>query len=375
MKKLSITSLPVLFIAILLISTLGAAAPQQDLTKADWSVSAARNLASTPPELNAVEDFTSRAVGESEENPPVDVCEFRFADLRNSGNLSLIVSVAPGSWGCTALFIFDRTPKGFEAYRANARGHDLDHSVLDLNHDGRHQLALWADLGGYATGTAFGQLGCEAKWPLIFAWTGNTYSDVSDQHKDYYPGYLQSVNSRLGAYSVALVPASAPSANLPPMRNSVSVLGQTEAETVSLPQVASIAPTTPGAAPTPKAAASIPDWAARNLGQQDYPCTWIEAAKTEAFLGIDSASTINAAIKDSESDDPDKRIAAAVIFSFLGTQEAKQDLKTLTDDADPRVAAIAKTAASFGEDPPLFARTMSREDTYIKLTGPPQSKP
>jgi len=37
------------------------------------------------------------------------VCEFRFADLRGSGNLSLIVTVAPGSWGCTQLYIFDRT--------------------------------------------------------------------------------------------------------------------------------------------------------------------------------------------------------------------------------------------------------------------------
>src|ERR1017187_9765322 len=73
-----------------------ASTPAEDLVKADWSVNAAHNLASNPPSLNAVQDFYDRANGN--EATLFQVCEFRFADLRNSGNLSLIVSVAPGSW-------------------------------------------------------------------------------------------------------------------------------------------------------------------------------------------------------------------------------------------------------------------------------------
>src|SRR5271163_2561762 len=151
-------------------------AVQPDLASADWSVNGAHNLASNPPSLRAVEDFTGRAIGESEENPPVDVCEFRFADLRSSGDLSLIVSVDPGR-GCTELYIFDKTPTGF----------------------------------------SFGKIGCEAKWPLIFAWTGNSYStELGDQYKDYYRNYLKSVDARLAADSSELVAASAQTANPAP---------------------------------------------------------------------------------------------------------------------------------------------------------------
>jgi len=318
------------------------------LVSADWSVNAAHNLASNPPSLDAVEDFTGRAIGESEDNPPVDVCEFRFADLRSSGNLSLIVSVAPGRFGCTELSIFDRTPTGFELYDPTAAGvvgHDLADSVLDINHDGRHELVLWGDLAPFATGFSFGKIGCEAEWPLIFAWTGNGYSaEAGDQYKDYYRNYLKSVEARLAAESSELGAGSALQYDS----------GASVANPAAVGRPFRIAPV-----PAPKVA-PIPAWAALNLAHQDFPCTRIEAAKTEAFLGIDSASTMSAAIKDSESDEPNKRILAAVIFSYRGSQEAKADLKTLSNDADSRVAGIAKRAASFGEDPGPGARTIVR---------------
>ncbi len=334
-------------------------AAQPALVSADWSVNAAHNLASNPPSLDAVQDFYDRAFGAEE--PFVKVCEFRFADLRSSGNLSLIITANPGGrqWPeCNELDIFDKTPTGFELYDTDgAYGHDLASSVLDINHDGRHELVLWGDLS-IATGFSFGQLGCGAEWPLIFAWTGNGYSEVGDQYKDYYQNYLKSVEARLAAYSSELGAASAQTANPVPVGGSARIGAQAETSTslgVGGPAVVMgpvlIAPApTPEAAPTPKAA-PIPGWAARNLAQQNYPCARIEAAKTEAFLGIDSASTMSAAIKDSESDEPNKRILAAVIFSYLGTPEAGQDLKTLGNDADSRVAAVAKKAASLGEDP------------------------
>jgi hypothetical protein len=371
------TLLPLTFCLVLLLSVpIGASATgarAEDLVKADWSVNAARNLASNLPSLDAVQNFYDRANGD--DAPWVKVCEFRFADLRNSGNLSLILTVEPGSWGCTVLDIFDKTPTGFEVYAGGAYGQDLANSLLDMGDNGRHELLLGADLAPYATGAVFGRLGCKAEWPLIFAWTGSTYSDVSDQYKDYYRGYLKSVNARLAAYSSVLAPAATPTANAAPHIDSARIPGRF---VESSPEggregrgYIGPAPVTP--APPPEDA--IPEWAARNQARRNYPCTRIEAAKTEAFLGIHSDSAMSGAIKDSESDDPNKRIAAAVVFSYLGTQEAEQDLKTLSSsDADSRVAALAKSAASFGEDPPPNARRVRREDTYLKLTEPRRSK-
>jgi hypothetical protein len=356
-------------------------AAQPALVSADWSVNAAHSLASNPPSLDAVEDFTGRAIGESEENPPVDVCEFRFADLRNSGNLSLIVSVSTGRFGCLELDILDRTPTGFELYRAKgAVGHDLANSVLDINHDGRHELVLWDDLTGYINwvrAPGYG-VGCEAKWPLIFTWMGNGYSEVSDQYKDYYRNYLKSVEARLAADSSELRAASARTANPVPMVGSARIAAQAETSTSAggealapAPQLSLSKITAP--APTPKAA-PIPGWAALNLAQRDYACTRIEAAKTEAFLGINSDSTMSAAIKDSESEDPAKRILAAAIFSYLGSQEAEQDLKTLGNDADSKVAEVAKLTATYGGNHGPGPRIVLDSNYLPKLSERPQSK-
>ncbi len=340
-----------------------ASTPAAYLVKADWSVNAAHSLASDPPSLDAVQDFYDRAMGD--EAPMVHVCEFRFANMRASGNLSLVVSVEPGNWGCTELDIFDRTPTGFELYFSDIAdgplGHDLAGSVLDMGDNGRQELVLWGGLAGFAMSSQFKRegVGCSAEWPLIFAWTGNTYSDVSDQYKDYYQGYLRSVNARLAAYSSVLAPVAAPTAN--PVPEISGAAGQAHGELSSDAGEGRLmvpVPVTP--APTPGGAA-IPAWAARNEAHRNYPCARIEAAKAEAFLGIHSDSTMSAAIKDSESDDPNKRIVAAVVFSYLGTQEAEKDLKTLSSDADPRVAALAKRAASFSEDPRRGALTMRQK--------------
>jgi hypothetical protein len=327
------------------------------LASADWSVSGAHNLASKPPSLDAVQDFYDRAFGAEESW--VKVCEFRFADLRNSGKLSLIVTADPGGRQlpeCNELDIFDRTPAGFELYHTDAAyGHDLANSVLDINHDGRHELVLWGDLltaTGYYQSKRVSEVGCDAEWPLIFAWTGNGYSEVGDQYKDYYRKYLKSLETQIAAYSPESALAAAQTANPAPARRgfelSVGPIGDGPAA-VGVP--------IPPAAPTPEAAPT-PDSQARRQAQLDYPCRRIEAAKTEAFLGVNSDSTMSAAIKDSESADANNRVLAAVIFSYLASHEAEADLKTLSHDADSRVAGIAKRAASMGEDPAEFYRRM-----------------
>jgi hypothetical protein len=322
-------------------------------------VNGARNLASNPPSLDAVQDFYDRANGDEE--AWVKVCEFRFADLRNSGNLSLIVTVNPEGRQipeCNELDIFDRTPTGFESYTTDgAYGQDLAHSVLDINDDGKHELVLRAPLAPFAmwsmsnkNGFTCGTEGGGAEWPVIFAWTGKGYSEVSDQHKDYYRNYLKSLETRLAAYSSESEPAAAQTANPAPMRPVIEFSvgpggeGSAPARQASLSQITAPAPPTPEAAPTPLSG--------------DYACTRIEAARTEAFLGVTSDSAMSAAIKDSESKDPNKRILAATIFSYLGNQEAEQDLKTLSNDTDSRVARIAKRVASTVDDPAERYRTM-----------------
>ncbi len=355
-------------------------AAQPDLASADWSVNAAHNLASNPPSLDAVQNFYDRTFGHDCFNC-VNVCEFRFADLRNSGNLSLIITVNPKGRQlpeCNELYIFDKTPTGFELYDTDgAYGDDLPNSLLDINHDGRHELVLWGDLTGYINwerAPGYG-VGCEAKWPLIFAWMGNGYSEVGYQYKDYYRNYLKSLEARLAADSSELEPASAQTANPVPVGGIARIGAQAETSTspggegpAAVGRPVLIAP-----APTPKAA-PIPAWAALNLAQQDYPCARIEAAKTEAFLGINSASTMSAAIKDSESDEPSRRILAAAIFSYLGSQEAEQDLKTLGDDADSKVAEVAKLTATYGGNHRPGPRIVLDSNYLPKLSEPPQSK-
>jgi HEAT repeat protein len=67
------------------------------------------------------------------------------------------------------------------------------------------------------------------------------------------------------------------------------------------------------------------------------------------------------AIKDSESNDPDKRVLAEVILSYIGTREAIADLKMLAADSDPEVAEYATTRLSYGPDPSEYYRQVTEE--------------
>src|SRR5579864_7100610 len=81
------------------------------LASYDWSVNSAHSLESNPPTKDVVEAFLNAASG----NDVGHVCEFRFADLRRSGNLSLIVSIyGGGTGGCNSTAIFDKTLSGFK---------------------------------------------------------------------------------------------------------------------------------------------------------------------------------------------------------------------------------------------------------------------
>ena len=268
------------------------------------------------------------------------VCLSRFADLRGSGNLSLIVSISGGGRaGCNATFIIDKAASGFEIYLSWAL---FWGDVQDINHDGRSELILWALMG-----LAGSELDGYCYWPLVFAWNGNGYSEVGSQYRRYYEKYLESLRKEIATERPSAEETQAPEAapkpappatvvELPPAGyqtgGSLATPGTLGGEIVAVPAT----PPSPAAAPT---------------AEPDYACLRVEAAKTEAFLGEPSSATMSYAIKASESNNPYHRKLAAVLFSFVGTGEAMTDLKELTNDTDRTVADVAKERLSAGPEP------------------------
>ena len=323
-----------------------AAAKPLDLATTDWSVNSAHNLASNPPPADSVQAFVYAVLGGGAVYGMNKVCDYRFADLRHSGNLSLIVSPDAGR-GCNQTCILDKTPTGFQAYCTFAAADDLRDSIRDINHDGNLELVLWGPLAPSETQGR----GCE--WPLVFAWTGFGYSEVSSEYKNYYEHYLDSLRKKLAAASPTAEEAEAPNVGHTPA-SQPTIAGYGAAQGFSYGSsggnAAGILVPIPAVSLSP-AAAPVP-----TPEPEDPVCLRIEIAKTEQFLGIHSDATMIGAIKASESNDSNKRILAAVIFSYIGTSEAVEDLKELANDSDPQVAKIAKSRLSYGLDPGEYYR-------------------
>lgn len=337
-----------------------AAAAEPALASYDWSANSAHSLASNPPSATSVQAFIYAAsAGGAVDPSAINVCDFRFADLHRSGNLSLVVSMQGGGTGdCNETDIFDKTPAGFEDYTTNATPeYSLRNSVQDINNDGNLELVLYGLIGNRAEDG-------ECDWPLIFAWTGTGYAEVSIQYKSYYERYLNTLNKQIASYSsgAEVTQASAPGQKTTSQRSMVPTSEAfAEPPSGSSPNTGfRVSNPIPAPAPSP-AATSIPE--------PDYNCLREEAAKTEAFLGIHSDETIGAAIKDSESEDPSKRILAAVLFSYIGSQEAKADLKTLANDSDEAVAKAAKERLSVGTEPSDYYRGLV-EDLVLNRPTP-----
>ncbi len=307
-------------------------AAQPDLATADWSVNAAHNLASNPPSAASVEEFVYALAGVPNLGD-VKVCDFSFADLRHSGNVSLVVVLGNGRF-CNETNIYDKSRTGFDDYETSAEvpgegEGSVRQSLQDINHDGKVELVLSGPIGFPVYGE-YREEGCD--WPLIFAWTGNGYAEVSGEYKSYYERYLEDLNKRIAAAQAPKVSEMpAPSRTLvPPPSFGFSVGNRAVSGGYEPPRFI------PEPSPPAKAeSGSQTDY--RGLG-----CLRIEAVKAEQFLGIHSDMTMSTAIKDSESEDPNRRELAAVIFSYIGASEAEADLKTLANDSDPNVAKAAK---------------------------------
>jgi hypothetical protein len=168
-----------------------AAPPMPELALADWSVNALHSLAKEPPSRKEIEEFLG--LSDTDDSP----CSFTFTDLRQTGTLSLVAaSDSSGGGFCNGIGIIDRTAYGFEATdlpsEAIGQGIDVSKLVQDIGGDGKLELVVEMEVGGYQGGVH-----CGLEWPVIFAWTGTSYADVSGQFKGYYRQQLAELERQL----------------------------------------------------------------------------------------------------------------------------------------------------------------------------------
>ncbi len=159
------------------------------LASANWSATSAQPLTASTPSSAAVQalvNYLRQADGGG-----FSVCASRFANLRNSGTLSLVATVNQGTGFCNYIDIVDKSSSGFaidEIVGSRGSGENLSQVVQDLNGDGIFELIVDTDFTNYE-----GASHCVASWPVIYGWTGSSYADVSAQFKSYYQQQLQTL--------------------------------------------------------------------------------------------------------------------------------------------------------------------------------------
>ncbi|MGB8411422.1 MAG: HEAT repeat domain-containing protein [Candidatus Binatus sp.] len=326
-------------------------AAQPDLGAADWSVKSPYSLATNPPSHEAVLALLNKMYTDVYSG----ICSYHFVDLRHSGNLSLVVSGSDGRF--CALSIIDKTPSGFELYGVDIAQYSRGAEIEDLAGNGNLELIVDTDFTGYR---GLGDSHCIATWPVIYAWTGSGYTDVSSQYKGYYEQQLESLKKQIAAISSATEEAQSPAAARTPgsaapripvliarMSTTESSSGSSNgggaAQFVPAPETSSSPAATPAATPY-------------DLVHAD--CTEAEAAKIERFLGVDKDAGMADAIKWANSDDTNTREFAADALTDIGTPDAIEYLRTLSNDSDGTVAGIAKNnLEAVGRGPVLHTVT------------------
>jgi len=313
-NKLTVAA--VCFLTCLFASFALAKAPTSppDLQSADWSVKQAKVLNAEPNET--VWKFINQLWGGTDDLDAGsgEVCQFKFADLRHSGQLSLVVSYDNGGRAvCNMINIFDKSPAGISRYDFNANaGQDFSFdSVEDINGDGHHELIV---------DTAFAGGGgidhCIATWPVVYAWNGIIVADVSTESKGYYRKTLARLNRQIATQSLP-----------PPASEQETTEGELMGSNGARVRVRIIRPR---AVPAPP-----PDAAT------DTDCLKAEAGKIQRFLATRDAG-MSDAIKWANSSDPHDRVFAIYILGDIGTPKAIRYVRTLSKDPDRNVAMSAK---------------------------------
>jgi hypothetical protein len=346
------------FLACLYGSFAGAqTAALPDLDTADWSAKQAQSL--NAQSKQAVWKFLNNLwTGNQNFANEGKLCSFEFADLRHSGELSLAVTYDNGGTGdCNDFDIFDKTPAGIEDYDFGAD--PVFDGIEDIDGDGRHEVVV---------GRSFASIGrdhCAAFWPVIYAWDGSGYADVSGQFKGFYRQRLQELTLQL-----------APSPTPTPAGEQAAVNAQ-GAVSAQIQTVESLPSEGPGPVRRfiirPQTAApseSESTQEASDMGDRD--CLKAEPAKIERFLGISTDAGMLDAIKWKNSNNPYDREFAASVLADIGTAEAIGDLRTLSRDPDPDVAATAKAAMEPPWNPCVYPTIQG--ELLTKGTGAPSAK-
>jgi hypothetical protein len=155
------------------------------LATANWSTTAAASLSTNPPTNAAVTELINYL--QTPVIPGVEpntTCSFGFANLRNSGTLSLVAAVNQGMGYCNSILILDKNGADFaisSVFGARGSGNDISKVLQDVDRNGVYELVVDTDFTWDQ-----GVNHCRASWPVIYGWTGDAYTDVSTKHMRYY---------------------------------------------------------------------------------------------------------------------------------------------------------------------------------------------
>ncbi|HLW69964.1 MAG TPA: hypothetical protein VKS22_05020 [Candidatus Binataceae bacterium] len=161
------------------------------LSSYNWSTSASPSLAANPPPIDTVRTFITN-LGSTEGM----VCAIKFANFRNSGNLTLIA----GHCASSDIDIVDLTSAGFQWNALDAAlpdaSDDVTSGVQDLLGNGTSELVVHAYL---AYPQVYGY--CTTVWPVVYAWSGGSYANVSTQpqYAPFYQSQLAALQAQLAA--------------------------------------------------------------------------------------------------------------------------------------------------------------------------------
>ena len=270
------------------------------------------------------------------------LCSFRFVDLENTGELSLVaVYDGGGTADCDQLGIYDKGPAGVEEhyYNGSLATTSIKEAVEDINGDGHFELVATLDGGSY----------CGQNWPSVYAWTGRNYTNVSSQYPRYYRTWLASLVKEIAKLKKERTRLLQATPAPPPSNLSVHTYGFWKSGSAPAPP-ATVYPMQPQ---QPEAEATVSP--AEAYLQLQIDCKQAQAAKIERFLGLKDAGMTDA-IRWANSDDPKERKLAAAVFYDLGTPEALTYERTLAADSDQQVAKWTKGGVeSWGKADPYEA--------------------
>ncbi len=356
-----------------LLSAITAAAqpPVDDLKRADWSVHAPHDLAHNSPTKEAIWSFIGHLPGRVPDMGKL--CDFHFIDLRGQGTLSLVVSDdAGGTVDCNDVEIFDKTSGGIEQYQQP--GYLDTPGVEDINGNGRLEVVVYDTAAVEYGGDSEGSIShcevcrtCEENWPIVYAWTGSGYTEVSNQYPKYYERELASVKKQIAAIDGAEAVAHRPAPVLQPAVHVPMAVGPgafshgggfgggfgaSGAQQIGTSQQQQTSEPAPATSPTPDDA-QPPD-------PNQLDCLKADAAKRELFLGRARDAGMNDAIRWANSNSAGEREFAASVLPEIGTAEALRYEQTLSRDSQPDVAESAKEGLKdWGnpENPAAFERS------------------